>query len=402
MMGVLDSKQEKPILCYCSNAVPIGRGGSATERLAEMASTFRGVRDALELPGDVPLHLGLWIDAETAAILSSDKRELASLRRLLEKSNLRVATLNAFPFGTFHGKEIKTAVYLPDWTGEERVEYTIRCAEILDGLPLSDNGTAPISTLPGGYRAAFDDIPRAERKIAGNILRTAEALLEIREKRGVNAPLAVEMEPDCLWETPAEFADFHGRLLSGAEAAEMIGVCHDTCHQELVEGSPGSALDILASSGIQVLKIQASAAIQADIRFPEKAAEEFADLAENSYLHQTRVFRGDGSVSARFPDIPSDAGDLADAFAAAGSEGKAVAHFHVPLHLDELGGALATAREELRAALSAVAAGKADVPVVEIETYTYAVLPERAARRSVPESIAMEMAWTKERLEMEK
>jgi len=395
------TKRIRPVLCYCSNAVPLGRGGSAPERFAEMAATFREVRGALGLSGDAPLHLGLWIDAETAALLSSDKRELASLRGLLEKSDLRVATLNAFPFGAFHGGKIKTGVYLPDWTDDGRVEYTIRCAEILDGLPLSDNGAVPISTLPGGYRAAFDDIPSAERKIAENLSRTAEALLEIRAERGVNAPLAVEMEPDCLWETPAEFADFHGRLLSGAETAEMIGVCYDTCHQELVEGAPGNGLDILASSGVSVAKIQASAAIRADIRFPEKTAADFADIAEDAYLHQTRVFRGDGSISAGFPDIPRDANELSDAFAAAGPDGRVVAHFHVPVHLDALDGALAVAGDELAAALSAVSGGRADVPVVEIETYTYAVLPGEAAPRSVPESIAREIAWTAERLEEE-
>jgi len=53
------------------------------------------------------------------------------------------------------------------------------------------------------------------------------------------------------------------------------------------------------------------------------------------------------------------------------------------------------------AALSAVSGGRADVPVVEIETYTYAVLPGEAAPRSIPESIAREIAWTAERLEEE-
>jgi sugar phosphate isomerase/epimerase len=388
-------------VCYCSNVLPLDAGGSVSERFAETARLFREVRELLGVSEGTPFPLGLWIDAGTAEKLSTDSAELDALRGLLEEDGFVVATMNAFPYGRFHGTAVKTDVYRPDWTTPERLEHTIRCAEIASRLPRPEGVVFPISTLPGGYRSAFGSgLAEAELEIASNILKASEKLEDISSSTGADIVLSVEMEPDCLWETPAEFADFHERFISTRSTGNRVGVCYDTCHQELVEGAPGSGLKLLGSRGIRVSKLQVSAALSATFGrgFDISAAHSaLAGFAENVYLHQTRVFRADGTLAASFPDIPRES-DFLVAASTAGAGGGVVSHFHAPLYLDILASGLRTAKVEAEHALRAVSSGILPEPCVEVETYTYSVLPEGVAVDSLAVSIARELEWTKERL----
>ena len=71
-------------------------------------------------------------------------------------------------------------------------------------------------------------------------------------------------------------------------------------------------------------------------------------------------------------------------------------HFHVPLFLERLG-ALRTTQPFVQAFLRALCAN----PVcdqLEVETYTWDVLPEAHRRVDVATAIARELAWVRDQL----
>ena len=74
--------------------------------------------------------------------------------------------------------------------------------------------------------------------------------------------------------------------------------------------------------------------------------------------------------------------------------------FHVPVH-DPDAGALATTRDAIAPVLAAALATPGPVPPLEVETYTWSVLPpERRPTddAGLIEGIARELAWTRDLL----
>ena len=105
-------------------------------------------------------------------------------------------------------------------------------------------------------------------------------------------------------------------------------------------------------------------------------------FAEDRYLHQTVINAGEGALA--YADLPE---------ALAAHPGPAAAewrvHMHVPIFLEELGQGLATTRPFLQRVLQRVAPA---VPV-EVETYTFSVLPSTLRADTAEESIVRELQW---------
>jgi rRNA pseudouridine-1189 N-methylase Emg1 (Nep1/Mra1 family) len=53
-----------------------------------------------------------------------EKSQLLNFRKWLDDNNSYVFTINGFPYGEFHNTCVKEKVFLPDWSSEERLEYT--------------------------------------------------------------------------------------------------------------------------------------------------------------------------------------------------------------------------------------------------------------------------------------
>jgi hypothetical protein len=92
--------------------------------------------------------------------------------------------------------------------------------------------------------------------------------------------------------------------------------------------------------------------------------------------------------------------DLPDALASLDREVPWRVHFHVPVH-DPDAGLLATTRDAIAPALRAAIARPGPLPQLEVETYTWSVLPP--ARRPTDDAglvagIARELAWTRDLL----
>ena len=279
------------------------------------------------------------------------------LKNLLEGHGLKAVTVNAFPYGDFHGERVKEDVYRPDWTDAKRAVYSLRAAVALAALN-PRGAKLCISTAPLSYRAWRPSITA----VTGRVLDMISALQGVERKSGVRVMLALEPEPFCLLETAAETVAYwrdqlmpacRAKFGRGAEdlARTYLGVCLDTCHHAVRWEDSARALDLYREAGIPVGKIQLSCALEA----PDSDA--LKPFAEPRYLHQ--VVAKDGAAR---PDIEGDP-----------IAGPVRCHFHVPVHKAEVGG-LKTTRGDMEAALDrALETGAVDC--LEIETYTWDVLP---------------------------
>jgi hypothetical protein len=122
---------------------------------------------------------------------------------------------------------------------------------------------------------------------------------------------------------------------------------------------------------------------------PVRAA--LTGFADDVYLHQ--VVERRGGMLRRFVDLPD-----ALAAEAAGDEPREWrVHFHVPLFREELG-VLRSTQPWVAALLRALRARAYDGHL-EIETYTWDVLPAEYRAEPVEVAIAREIGWVLERLE---
>ena len=347
-----------------------------------------------------PYPLGLRLAAPAAQELA-DPAALESFRDLLVKHDLFVTGINGFPYGTFHNAAVKTAVYQPDWATPERLNYTGRLATLLAAL-IPAGQTGNISTVPLGYKARDAAAP-APSVYARQLAVMAEFLHDLKGRTGREIVLALEPEPDCLLEDTNEvIAWFEDELLyegvrwlssnnrrtkGEAEALlrNYIGLCLDTCHFAVEFEDPLTALIRFESACIRVARIQLSAAIRTTVS--DEALTRLADFIDPVYLHQTKIRLPRGKIVA-LPDLTKET--LETARQHKGCELRT--HFHVPLFYegdDVLGSTHADLTPEFLAHVAAHG-----YPL-EIETYTFNVLPPAIRPSDVVESLVKETEWVR-------
>jgi hypothetical protein len=364
-------------LCYSMNVFPekdwLREDSVIRKKIIDLRREVTGSDSA-------KFAIGLWFDAATACEFRKGKN-LDKLKGWLSENNLYVFTFNAFPYGNFHGRPVKNKVYLPDWTARERLEYTCMVADILAEL-LPAGITGSISTLPGGYKASINS-GKQIAKIADNLLTAADYLGKIYLRTGKKIVLGIEPEPDCLWENISDFISFYRKFLfSRIRENKYIGICYDTCHQEVILSRPGQGMRDLIEAGIPLAKIQLSAALKAPSIPSKKSLAKFADQV---YLHQTGVFEKDGSIS-RYADLP-------EAIAKADKSRPWLIHFHIPVFSGKLSGGLLTAKSELEEVLAMIKSNSIPCENFEIETYTFSVLPENMRKPGVLKTIKKEYEY---------
>ncbi|GAA1060746.1 metabolite traffic protein EboE [Agromyces bracchium] len=368
-------------LSYCTNVHP---AEDLDGVIAQLHAAAGPIRRAAGL--DV-LGVGLWLPAPLAARLATEPAALDRLRTALAEEGLEVRTLNAFPFEAFHAEVVKLGVYRPDWTDPARLEYTIDAARVLAEL-LPPGAEGSISTLPLGWREGWDAGADAAALVVLGAL-TAE-LRAIRAETGRVIRLAIEPEPGCVLDDVADtvaWLDAHRERVD----LEHVGICLDTCHLAVSFADPRAEVERIAAAGIRVVKVQASAALHVERPGDPGARDAVAGYAEDRYLHQVREDAAGGVI--RVDDLPEALDDLP---AAASWR----VHFHVPLHLAPEP-PLTSTTHVLEAALDAVTATQpVDELHVDVETYTWTVLPGVDADHPVDlvEGIAGELRWAAERL----
>lgn len=366
-------------LAYCSN---VHQAEDLAGVIAQLAAHAEPVRKRLNVGR---LGIGLWLARTAVTELAADERALATLKAELAARGLETVTLNAFPYEGFHREVVKKDVYLPDWADPARLAYTLDCARVLAALLPDDARRGSVSTLPLGWRTPW---PTERADTARRALdQLAVGLAELASETGRRIRVGFEPEPGCVVETTTqavrEFADVD---------RDYLGVCLDACHLAVQFEEPGEALGRLADAGLPVVKLQASCAVEAPDPADPRARAALRELAERRFLHQTRTVNGGTVVGV--DDLP-DALD-GDGLVAAGTGSPWRTHFHAPLHA-EPEPPLRTTADQLTAVLAGLLGGpEAVCDHIEVETYTWSVLPRPPA--DLAAGIAAELAWARDRL----
>ncbi len=387
-------------LTYCLNIHAGESWSEVFQAIREFPGTVRR-----QVAPDALFGLGLRLSQRAARELLVPER-LEEFKAFLADQGFYVFTINGFPYGAFHRTRVKDAVYRPDWTAPERRDYTLALAQILAAiLPAGLDGS--ISTVPLSYRF-WQQPPDATGRMIRHLADIALALADIHDRQGCELHLGLEPEPDCLLETTLESIHFFNRQLipsavpmiaaaRGCPAATAeqilrrhIGICVDTCHLAMQYENPAQSLMDLTQAGIRISKLQVSAALKTRPSPENRAA--LADFADPVYLHQVKARGPDGAIRSR--------GDLQQALSEAGdqddSDTEWRVHCHIPLHFEGHCGLLST-RVDLDSHFFATVR-RLGVDHIEIETYTFEVLPEAARPPDVVGSIVAEYAWLLKRL----
>ena len=348
-----------------------------------------------------PFGVCLRLAAPTAAVLVSAPAERAKLRQFLADHDMYVYTANAFPYGAFKGTVIKEQVYEPDGRTRERLEYTRQVADIL--ADVAPEGSSPsIQTAPLGFKANVTG-PDVVATYTEHVLQIAAHLVGLQARSGRTVTLAIEPEPRCFLETTDEtVAYFTGHLYSGAAAARLaaltglpiseahaalrrhLGITFDIGHQAVGFEDIPASLAKLTDAGIPIFKLQEAAAMAIPEVTPA-ALEALAQFAKTVYLSQT-CERRNGAVTW-FLNIE----DAMAALKADPGPRQWRCHFHVPVFLDDLG-PFRTTRFAIEQALAIHKATPLSRQL-EIETYTWDVLPARFKTGDIVDYVCREIDW---------
>jgi len=357
-------------LTYCTNIHP---GESWADARRNLDSHMLAVKAAVSPTRSFPI--GLRVSGQASQEI--DANEVARFRDWCHENDSYVLTVNGFPYGSFHGTRVKVGVYAPDWRESTRVAYTTRLADLLaDWLP--DGVTGSISTVPIAFKRFFEPNCDAEwETVRRNLIATLEHLDAIRQRRGVEIVLALEPEPRCVIETTSEVLSFFERMALPDDLAALAGICFDCCHQAVEFEDPAECLTRLAGAGVRIGKVQVSSSLRA----VGDEIDRLARFDEPTYLHQV-VARTDDGALHRYDDLP----DFFNERPAGVTECRV--HFHVPIFAEHLG-PCGTTQFFLRDILPRLD----ETMPLEVETYSWDVLPQELRSESVAESIACELEW---------
>ncbi len=390
-------------LTYCTNI----HGGEAWDAHFALLRQHLPVIKRQVSPNQ-PMGLGLRL-AGLASKELSQEAQLAAFKAWMAKQDVYVFTMNGFPYGNFHDEVVKEDVHAPDWTSEERRDYTYRLFDILAALlPAGMDGG--VSTSPLGYRHHYlhdQEVWHAMRaRGTRHVLEVAAHLIRIEEEQGKVLHLDIEPEPDGVLENGPEFIDWYVNELLPAgvlflsdrfgwdeEVAthrlkKHIRLCYDVCHFALGYEDHRDVMAQLGDQGIRIGKFQISAAIKASLSADSAArqavGEAFMAFDEPVYLHQVIAQQHHGEL-VRYRDLPDAKQGLLDPNTAEWR-----AHFHVPIFLEDLG-VLQSTQSDILAVLALHKERKL-TPHLEVETYTWGVLPADL-QLPIADSISRELNW---------
>ncbi len=368
------------VISYCMNVHPGEDLASARQAVETVAAPLSA---ALAKEGNFALGLRFGASAARALREPATARDFAAL---LRRHQLTIIGANGFPFGAFHGKAVKTAVYEPDWGDPRRLAYTSDLFCALSHLPAAsmDGHCVSVTTVP----LAYDRGQGISEAIFSNLCAMALFLRKLEGFTGLRMCLALEPEPDCLLESAQDTIDFFERLWQHPDwnplYRDFIGICFDTCHFAMNYEDPQNALRQIVAAKIPIMRIQVSAALE----FSQYAtAEDLSAFIDGVYLHQTRRREEDASLRC-FPDLtPEIFPELL------GRRGRI--HCHVPLAWEGIG-RLGSTRNTLTPAFWRYV--RSGGWPVEVETYTYHVLPDAFRERTLSEMLLADLRWVCEQL----
>ncbi len=353
---------------------------------------------------DQPFGVSMRIANKTAQTLTASPEKRRQLRQFFDDNNMYVYTVNAFPYGSFKNTLVKEQVYEPDWRHQDRLNYSLQVAEVL--AEVSPPFVNPsIQTPPLGFKPNVTSDAVIEA-YAANIRHMAAGLHRIHQRTGRIVTLAIEPEPCCFLETTPEAINFFNNWLrtdksigllahelgvSGLEANAImlrhVGVVYDICHQAVEFENISASLQSLVDNRIPVFKLQEAAAVRIP-RVTQAIVDKLRKWADTVYLTQTIEMK-DGKLT-RFLNLE----DAFEAWQKNPGEREWRIHFHVPVFLEHLDDGIETTRFAIAEALAFHKKNPLSAQL-EIETYTWDVLPPHLKSGDVVDYICQELDWVK-------
>ena len=349
-------------LTYCSN---IHSGETWSDHFAKLRENIPLVKQQVS-PFN-PFGIGLRL-SNVASLELRKQENLDEFRKWLNENECYLFTMNGFPYGGFHNTVVKDNVHAPDWLSADRVQYTIRLAQILAAL-LPEGMDGGISTSPLSYKFWHkeEDLPDVYQKATMHLLDVVDQLIRIKRATGKLIHIDIEPEPDGLLGNGTEFMQWYVQYLvpmgttfiqdrykvNEDEATsllrEHVQICYDVCHFAICYEDHHHVIEQLRSLGIKTGKIQISAALKAPLSQNmderKKVIDAFSTFNEPVYLHQVMAKKNNGQFIL-YRDMPLALDD---------SQNKDVvewrAHFHVPLFVSSYG-VLGSTRHEIEKVLA--------------------------------------------------
>ena len=373
-------------LAYCTN---IHRGENWAETLDALQRYTLAVRQ--QVCPDQPYAIGLRLSDLAARELSAPGT-LQAFQQWLAEENCYVFTINGFPYGRFHGTRVKEQVYRPDWTTVERLEYTNRLFDLLVQL-LPEGVEGSVSTVPCSFKEFITSDTQAAQMRA-NLWKCVDHIAALSERTGKGLHLGLEPEPLCYLETSAETVDFIEQMRQDRPGdprlARYLGVNYDACHLAVEYETPRDAIDRFRQHQVRISKIHLSSALR--VQPTAQVREALKAFADDIYFHQVIERDAVGAVR-RYRDL-----DVALREASGkGPETEWRIHFHVPLH-SQATAVFENTSDHLLGLMDLLAEQPAMCSHLEMETYTWEVMPPALKNRSVVEQLVSEYHWTLDQL----
>ncbi|MGH9101313.1 MAG: metabolite traffic protein EboE, partial [Acidimicrobiales bacterium] len=265
-----------------------------------------------------------------------------------------------------------------------------------------------IQSAPLAFRPAVRDASYVAR-MTDNVLQVVAHLAKLRSESGRVVTLALEPEPYCYLESTDETIRYFEEELrspsgvarlaelagvgedAAAEALQRhLGVVFDIGHQAVGFEDAAASLRKLRDAKVPIFKLQEAAALSV----PEVTSEVVRELerfAHSIYLTQTTEL----SEGSRRQYLNLE--DAIESWTNAPRTAEWRVHFHVPVFLDELG-PFRTTRFAIEDALALHRASPLSTHL-EIETYTWDVLPAHLKGGDIVEYVSRELDWVISTLE---
>lgn len=371
-------------LAYCTN---VHRGGDWPETLASLEKHTLAVRR--RVAPDRAYAIGLRL-SDVASRQLAEPANLRAFQQWLQRHNCYVFTVNGFPYGDFHGTRVKEKVSQPDWSSPDRLAYTNRLFDLL--AELTPPGIeASVSTVPVSFKQ-FRLGERGLRAAREHLWRCVDHQEQLTRRTGKKFHLGLEPEPFGTVENTTEFLTLFGQLEADRPGdlrlREHLGINYDTCHFALQYEQPAEALHRLSRRGVKVSKLHLSNALR--VHPTAEVRERLRAFVDDIYFHQVIERKSDGEI-IRYSDLD-------EALTTPVADGPQFdrewrIHFHIPLHAPETE-TFGTTADHLRGTLDVVKQHPALCSHLEMETYTWEVLPRELKQPSVVDMLASEYAWT--------
>jgi hypothetical protein len=313
--------------------------------------------------GNQRFGVSLRLSAKSAETLVNSKAERDKLRKFLDDQNMYLYTVNAFVYGHFKGELVKEQVYEPDWRSEERTRYTMNVASVVADIAPADVMPS-IQTSPLGFKPRVTG-PDVVQSYTDNVLRVTKHLIELEAKTGV--PIAEAI----------------------AALRKHVGIVYDICHLAVEYEDITQSLQKLVDAGVPIVKLQEAAALHMP-EVTQQVVDTLKRYSKTIYLTQT-IEKRDGKLTKYL--------NLEDAFAAwEKSPGPREwrTHIHVPVFLDDLGQFRTT-----RFAIADALKFHKQKPLsrhLEVETYTWDMLPDSLKTGDIVEYVCRELDWVRGQL----